>query len=96
MQFTDADLDTIFDAVGVAGVLACVPGGATPIQVKFRRTSLNESGMLTDRPTAMMKSSSIVGVDLKTATLAVMGETYRMTKPFPDDTGMTTVQLIRA
>jgi hypothetical protein len=90
MQFSVEDMDTILDAVGSDALL-----NSTSVKVKYRPNSLNEMGVLTDRPQATMKASLLASVNLKTATLTVAGETFRMVKPLPDGTGFVIVGLTR-
>jgi len=66
------------------------------VKAIFDRNSLGEMGVLTDKPQAAILSADLDGVDLKTATITIGGTTYKMSKPLPDDAGLTTVMLTRS
>lgn len=103
MKFSPADIAAMLLAVGQTATLT-EPGTAGPpivadkttaLLVKFSNKSLNELGMLTDKPQVMLDATSMTGVNLKTATLTVSGTTYRMMNPMLDDGGFITLLLQR-
>lgn len=103
MKFDADDIAAFLDAVGEAATIT-EPGAAgppvvaavvTPLIVDYSSTSLNEMGMLTDRPVATMSGSTLAGKNLKTATITVDGTTWRMTNPMYDESGFVSVYLTR-
>ena len=90
MQFSDSDINAILSATGTSALL-----NGQSCRIEYRLNSLDQMGVLTDRPQATFKASDLTGLDLKTATLFVAGETFRLTKPQPDGSGFTSVLLTR-
>lgn len=103
MKFDADDIAAFLDAVGEAATIT-EPGTAGPpvvadvvteLTVDYSSTSLNEMGMLTDRPQATMPGSVLVGKNLKTAMITVSGSNWRMTNPLYDESGFVSVYLSR-
>jgi len=95
MQFDEADMDSMLDAVGQPAEIQL--GGVTTktIQVKYSTQSLGEMGVMTDRPRIIMKASDLEGVNTRTETMLVAGESFSMMKPSLTGDGFATVWLKR-
>lgn len=67
------------------------------VQVLFDLNSIDQSGLLTDKPQITIPESCLTDMDLKTATITVIGKypEARIMKPLPDGSGLTVAGLAR-
>jgi hypothetical protein len=88
-------LALLFSDFGTPAVIAQPGHEDSAVTVLFDSQSLNDMGVLTDKPIASLDDAIIAGVDIKSAVITISGVDYRMTRPLADGYGLTTVNLTR-
>lgn len=91
------DLNIFFTDFGTPAVITQPELPDKPVTVLFDLNSMDQAGILTDKPQISIPDSDLAGLDLRLATITVTGKfpAARMTKPLPDGSGLTTLLLTR-
>jgi hypothetical protein len=90
-----ADISAILAACGVPALISEADKDDKTVQVIFDRNSLNEMGVLTDKPQITIAAADLDGVDIPAATITVSGETWRLLRPLNDGAGLIIAGLQR-
>lgn len=80
---------------GRPGVIKSPGHADNPVTVIFDQNSLNEMGVLTDKPQASINMTDLAAADVKASTITINSVVYKMSRPMPDGSGMATVLLTR-
>lgn len=95
MRFSASDIAGILSGVGESATIAQTGKTSSTVTVLYESASLNEMGVLTDRPQVTLAESALTGFDPTLATITVGGTTWALMKPFPDGSGFITCGLKR-
>lgn len=89
------DFNIVFDDFGISATISELNKADRQVQIIFDQQSLNDMGILTDKPQATLKASDLAGVDLKYTTITINNIAYRLIKPLPDGMGLIIAGLAR-
>ena len=94
-MFGEADLDMLFSFDAKDAVIS--ESGLTdrPCQILFDSNSVDNSGVLTDKPALTIKTADLEGFTRSKAVITVNGTGYTMIKPLDDGAGLTVAGLKR-
>jgi hypothetical protein len=98
MGFNDLlidDLDILLDAFGIPATLSDGVHPAKPLRVILDSNSINELGVITDKPQITIKEADLLELDMKNTTITVNDTNYRILKPFSDGSGLVVAGITR-
>lgn len=95
MRFSASDIAGILAGVGESATIAQSGKTSAVVTVLYESASLNEMGVLTDRPQVTLAESALTGFDATLATITVAGATWALMKPLADGAGFVTCGLRR-
>jgi len=83
-----SDVDILFSDLGVPAVISQPGNPDITTTVLFDTHSTDELGVWTEKPLAAFRATDLADIDIKTATVALAGETWKIVKPIADGTGL--------